>query len=71
MPLFDESVPLIGGSVPLTDKSLLLINKGSGIIETIYANEKDFILNRLKHYLKGCGFIYFPYIVWVTSPYTF
>lgn len=50
MPLIDKSLPLINGLLPLIDKSLALINGGSGIIETIYANEKDFILNRLKHY---------------------
>lgn len=71
MPLIDGSLPLIDELLPLIDKSLSLINRGSSIIETIYANEKDFILHRLKHYLKGCGFICFLYIVWVTSRYTF
>ncbi len=48
MALTYQSVPLIDGSLPLIDKSLALINGVNSIIATTYANEKDYILSRLK-----------------------
>ena len=48
MPLIDGSLPLIGRSMPLIDGSLSLIDGRNGITETTYADEKNFILNRLK-----------------------